>query len=389
MFRSLILALATLCALPWLLIVSKLRSKKNKKALVIQLGKIGDLVCTTPLFKSLSEGGYEVSILCLKRASSVLDNNPNISTLIFIDDDAYKGLSGRFRLFKKLYSSRFALSITVLPGFLTALLGLWTAAPVRLHTRGGKIRLMGLFFHLFHSKRIKYERGTRTFDHYMKIAEMVGAPEVEYKHDVYLTGLEKTKASGLLESIGVHGRFAVLSLTAGNPLKEWPLENFVELARYIHDKYEMKILFSSADKEITAKAHEMFGREGSRDIGGINLRELSAIIAKASLFVSVDTGPLYIAHALGVALVDIVGCVDPGEQPPKESDKVRLVLPPDECNPSSFVAETLRVSNEEQRRALDGTTVEMVEDAVDNYHSPKYLYPPSSISFLSKTDFKS
>ncbi len=101
------------------------------------------------------------------------------------------------------------------------------------------------------------------------------------------------------------------------------------------------------------------------DAGGLGLRFLAGVIRRAALFVSVDTGPLYIAHAFDVPLVDIVGPVDSREQPPIENNRVVLVLPPSHIKPSSFVCETLRVTSKEQREALDSITVDDVVRAIN------------------------
>lgn len=78
-----------------------------------------------------------------------------------------------------------------------------------------------------------------------------------------------------------------------------------------------------------------------------------------------------IIHSFGVPLIDIIGPVDPREQPPIPGDKVELVVPPG-IKPSSFVAETLRISNEEQRKAIDVTTVDMVITAAERLLSENH-----------------
>jgi len=49
--------------------------------------------------------------------------------------------------------------------------------------------------------------------------------------------------------------------------------------------------------------------------GRINIDELKAVVARLDLFISADTGPIYIAEAFQVPTVDIVGPVDEKEQP--------------------------------------------------------------------------
>ncbi len=366
--NSILINLLTLVALPRLLLVSMFRktTAENRRVLVIQLGKIGDLMCTTPLFRSLHEHGDKVTVLCNQNSAPVLLHNPCVERVIFHDSDEHRGLKGRWTLLQKLHFERFDVSIAVLPGTLNAVYGLWTSAPLRVHTRGGRMGLLGLFFHRFNFVRLKYTRGTRTFDHYMTIAKAVGAAPVPYRHEIHLTDEEKQKGDLWLTGHGIGDEpFVVFSLTAGNALKEWPVSRFIDTAAYAWHQHQFRALFSSSAVWVTSDITRKFGTGRGVDGGGLNLRMLAAVIRRAKAFVSVDTGPLYIAHALGVPVVDIVGPVDPNEQPPIPGPKVQIVLPDPPVAPSSFVAETLRVENEEQRKAVENTSVKAVCDAME------------------------
>lgn len=381
MFATIVIDVLTVLLLPWLLLAARLRRRTGngspkanlakggrRRILVIQLGKIGDVVCTTPLLRALRtwDAAAEITMLGIGRTADVLAGNTCADRFIDAQDPAFKGVAGRVRLLLFLYRARFTVSIAVLPGTWNAVLGLWTAAPVRLHTRGGRMGLFGSFLHFFHTHRISYARGTRTYDHYMNIARALGISVVPYRHEIFLSVEERAAADRWLQErgIGAGDRFAVLSLTAGNRLKEWPLERFVEVAKHLAMQRNMRVLFSTSDRAVTSRACALFPSSLVVDAGGLSLRLLSAVIARAALFVSVDTGPLYIAHAFDVPLVDIVGPVDPGEQPPPPGERAALVLPPG-IAPSSFVAETLRVSVEDQRRAIEETTVAMVIEAIE------------------------
>ena len=361
----------TAVMLPWLLLVSRVRRKegRRRKILIIQLGKIGDMVCVTPLLRSLRtwDASAEITVFGPGGTADILAGNPCVDRFINSQNLSFAGLGGRLRLLLSLHRARFGVSIAVHPGAWNAVLGLWTSAPVRVHTRGGRLGLVGSFFHPFHTHRLVYGRGMRTYDHFMNIAQAVGAPVVPYRHEMFLSDAARRGGMQWLERHGVPegSRVAVLSLTAGNKIKEWPLERFVEVAKHLTEKHGMHVLLSSSDTAVTSRAWGMLAPSRTVDAGGLPLRLLAAVIARASLFISVDTGPLYIAHAFGVPLVDIVGPVHPAEQPPPPSPRVALVLPPLPCKPCSFVAETLRVSTEEQRRCLDLTTVNMVIEAAD------------------------
>ncbi|MEI8229674.1 MAG: glycosyltransferase family 9 protein [Candidatus Peregrinibacteria bacterium] len=371
MIRAFLLGTLTTLSLPWLLLIAWMRSlfpSIQRNVLIIQAAKIGDLVCMTPLFRALHEHGDRVTVLCLKRTADVLIDNPCVAAVIPIDDPEYRGWRGSLRLWYTLFFGQFSVSLVPFPGSSLSMVGLWSASPLRIYTRGRMMSRMERWFRSCYTEHLHYQRHTRTFTHYMALARLIGAAPVLYRHEWYVSQEEEAFAAHWIkqQSFAPDQKFAAIALRAGNALKEWPIERFVAVARHIISHYSLSVLFIDTNQTITAKAIALLADPShSAQAFDLSLRHLAAIIKHASLFVSVDTGPLYIAHALGVPVVDIIGPVDSIEQPPIPDERVALVLPPPPCAPSSFVADTLRTSTPEQQAALESTTVEMVTEAID------------------------
>ncbi|MDD5041861.1 MAG: glycosyltransferase family 9 protein [Candidatus Peribacteraceae bacterium] len=371
MFRTFLLGTLTTLSLPWILFEVWMRSRRTpaqRRILIVQAAKIGDMVCMTPLFRSFREHGDHVTVLCLARTGEVLVGNPNVDAVIHIDDPRYRGLMGAFRLWRTFRSGRYDVTLVPFPASSLSMMGLWAASPVRIYTRGRVVSLMERWFTIFYSHHARYRRHTRTYDHYMSLARLVGVAPVPYRHELFLSDAEIQFASDWLRrhGIGSDQHFAAISLRAGNALKEWPIERFVAVARHIISRHGMSVVFLDTDARVTGQALSLLREDAhATEAHDLLLRHLAAVIKRASLFIAVDTGPLYMAHAFGVPLVDIIGPVDPSEQPPPAGPRVALVLPPPPCEPSSFVADTLRVPTEAQQAALERTTVAMVTEAVD------------------------
>ncbi len=95
----------------------------------------------------------------------------------------------------------------------------------------------------------------------------------------------------------------------------------------------------------------------------LSIEELKALIAALKLFISVDTGPIYIAEALGVATVDIVGPMDEREQPP-HGERHRVVVA-QRTQPAVHIMNASMVDIAEARRQTDAITPAMVLKAVE------------------------
>jgi ADP-heptose:LPS heptosyltransferase len=154
-----------------------------------------------------------------------------------------------------------------------------------------------------------------------------------------------------------------ISPSAGNKIKKWSEQNFANLTARIITEYNAKVIFiggknDSAEVEFTKK---LLGNVPVVDTCGLfTMDELKALIAQMSVFISVDTGPVYIAEAFGVPTIDIVGPMDEREQPPR--GKKHKVVVGKRMAPELHIMNA-RVYNEtEARRQIDIITIDEVMD---------------------------
>ena len=98
--------------------------------------------------------------------------------------------------------------------------------------------------------------------------------------------------------------------------------------------------------------------------GIFNIDELKALISKISLFISVDTGPIYIAEAFGVPSIDIIGPVDESEQPPVGT-KHKIVYLRNRKEAAIHILNARMYDYAEAKRQIDGITTDMVFKEID------------------------
>ena len=149
----------------------------------------------------------------------------------------------------------------------------------------------------------------------------------------------------------------------GNKIKEWNLNNFVKLADYISSHYRAKIVIIGGGNE-TGRATEMaeFLNPETQFVntdGLFSLDELKALIQRLSLFISVDTGPIYIAEAFDVPTIDIIGPMDENEQPPR-GEKRKIVKLENREKPALHIMNAIEYDYKEARRQIEEITLDMV-----------------------------
>lgn len=116
-------------------------------------------------------------------------------------------------------------------------------------------------------------------------------------------------------SPGPHVAFAPFSRWA---TKDWPVEKFAELGRRMVREMgcSIRIVGGPGDERAGEDLARQIG-EGARNLcGKTNLPGLCSLLQGMDMLVTVDSGPMHWADALGVPLVAVFGATDPARTGP-------------------------------------------------------------------------
>lgn len=342
-----------------------------KKILIIQTAKIGDLVCTTPMFKAVKDRYPQSQLFVL--GSKI--NQELIQGLKLVDN--YLVLPNYFlKLVKRIKKENFDFACVTTPNFM-ALAAMYLAG-VRLiavpKIENGQSP--------YETKTYKYlSRLVITKPHrmgeyapreYLRLLEPIEIfTDKTKKYLTYSTAAEDKVARFFkANNIDLPKDFVVgLAPSTGNKIKLWPAERFAGLITNLCHKYQPKILILGGkddQSEIEKVLSYLDKASPVIDCGNLfTLEELKALIAKLKLFISVDSGPIYIAEAFGVPTVDIIGPMNEKEQPP--SGKIhRIVKLPNRQKPAIAIMNARVYDKQEARRQIEEITVPMVLNQIDD-----------------------
>ena len=100
--------------------------------------------------------------------------------------------------------------------------------------------------------------------------------------------------------------------------KDWPIEKFAELGKRLAMEMGCRIrIVGGRDNEAAGEALANQIGEGARNLcGKTDLPGLCTLLKSMDLLVTVDSGPMHWADALGVPLVAIFGATDPARTGP-------------------------------------------------------------------------
>jgi heptosyltransferase II len=341
------------------------QNRNPKNILIIPVGKLGDVVCTTPVFSAIRKhlpdtriyiednNGMNKEILA---HSGLSDGYLSLESLrdmkggvkeYNIDTVVFTGPSFRELAYAYLSGVKTIITPNVVNGFCPQ------------QTRS--FRILSKFMITTEFKFGEYAPFER-----LKTLEPLGIVESDTKKLLAFSDKADIKAKELFNQYA--DKILVgITLSAGNKIKEWPVERFAEVANYVASRYNAVIVMIGGPNDIiySEKMIECLGEDVQYvdTIGKLSIDELKAAVAKLNLFISVDTGPIYIAEAFNVSTIDILGPMDENEQPPR--GRLNRVVKIDRKSAELHIMNARMYNKAEAKRQIQEITPKMVTDEVD------------------------
>jgi heptosyltransferase I len=193
--------------------------------------------------------------------------------------------------------------------------GIWPTVFSRARYRVGLPRSKtrdGVRFSLTHS--LQDGPWKHTQDMFLDFRGALGVPrDAPVTWDVRLSLEEEEEGRALCATLS--GRpVASLVLASANPAKDCPPSLLAEVADALAEDYGFEVMLlggpSSRERNIVSEVL----RQASTppvDATGDSVRRLMTRIAVSSLVIAPDTGPLHIAHAMGVPVIGLFGHTNP------------------------------------------------------------------------------
>jgi len=308
----------------------RLGRRAIENILVFKLDHIGDVITATPALSHLRKTypDARITLVVGPWAVPLLEDHPDIDRLVAYASPRYargmrpsQGRNLRFLLSDRRYD----LIVGLRDDRATLGFSLF-AGPCRRVDRG----------------TVRLDRRIRLILHRLKV---VG--EVPRLHEVE-TNLKIVGGSRLSESacphlsvrkdalewtdreipglLGDSTGFVVFHPGAFSPLRFWPHERFAEVARWVRETRGFGVVITGSSDE--AGAAETISRMAGPGVvslaGKTTLPQAVAVISRARAMLSVDTGLMHVATAVGTPVVALVGPEDATRFGPWGPDHVTL-----------------------------------------------------------------
>jgi len=305
-----------------------------KSLFILLHGAIGDVVRALPLAVRIKASWPDTRLVwgVEPLSAGILQGHPAVDEIIIFDRKS--GWNGFKRYIAEIKAQQFEMVLDLQRHLKSGLISFLSGARIRIgfHWKDSK---EGNF--LFSNRRIpKFSEEQSKLLHYQEFGDELGLPRLsamdaglKFDSDVTEPALESLRNACLVSEAPLPEKERRVALLIGGSWesKRWNAESFAIVAgRIVTELKALPILFGGPQDENLAD--EIIGRlnvaEYASVVGKTSLRELAYLLTQVKSAVSMDSGPMHIAAAVGTPVVSLWGPTDPRRAGPIGSEAYQI-----------------------------------------------------------------
>ncbi len=313
------------------------------RVLIVKTSSLGDVIHALPVIDYLHQAspGVEIDWVVEEALLSILEHNPSLARIHLVRTKKWRKApfapetraelkALRTALRERSYDLVFDIQGNLKSGLIAWLTGAKERIGFSTEVLQEKLN------RFFTTRRIPFRAEDRNVtDRYLRV---VGAPfdrdyaDMSLKGDIVSTSEDETAAEQYMKELPP-GRVFLFQVGTTWNTKLWYPEGWIELARRITTRYPgATILVNWGSPEEKALGERIVAEVGAsvRLLPWLRIKELIPVIRRVDLLIGGDTGPLYLAAAVGTATVSYYRATSAAIYAPK-GERHRTVQAPMEC----------------------------------------------------------
>ena len=317
-----------------------LRKQDFRKILLIKLSAVGDVVHTIPVLNKLRRRypAAQLDWLVTSPIAELLRHNPSITNIIEFERDVWSTpwrlapFAAYARLAARLRAAAYDLVIDMHGQFRTAALTLATGAPARIGFDRPRARVWGASPRKFPLEARRHAwQGARegswlaythhiavptldlhAVDRYLNLGSILELDKGPADFSFPIPQSANSRVDSLLRQHHID-RADLVVMAPGTVwgTKHWGTEKFAKVAQhFLSQGFAVVLIGTQRERNVCEEVADL--APGAVDLAGMTtLSELAALIRRAALNITNDSGPMHLAVALNRPVISIFGPTDP------------------------------------------------------------------------------
>jgi heptosyltransferase I len=280
---------------------------------ILRLSAIGDTCHVVPIVRTLQQAWPATQLTWI-----VGRTEARLMSLIegveFITVDKRAGLAARRTLRAQLRGRRFDVLLHMQLALRASLAAQLVPATIKLGFDRARARELQW---LFTNSRIAAQSREHVLDSFFGFPAALGIRERLLRWDVPLPAAARAYAERLIPDVQPT---LVISPCSAHALRNWRAERYAALAQHAAGAHRMRVILagglSEAERRMGAAIARIAGTAVVNQIGQDTLPELLGLLARATVLVSPDSGPVHMATMVGTPVIGLYAATNPARSGP-------------------------------------------------------------------------
>jgi ADP-heptose:LPS heptosyltransferase len=280
------------------------KTRDARKVIVVDLGFLGDTVHLLPALHELKRNyaRAELHVLTSPVGCEVLGLASCVDRGWAIEMSPHKrSLRQQWQVLRDLRRERFDIAFNFSGADRTIFMTALTGARWRVAYTGGHSHFWNRWLVPFWIPFI--QPTDPVFERRREMLKLCGLELAAAGFGLRVPDSARDWAASQLPQRAIH-----FSINASSHLKEWPLENWIELGKRLANESHTKILATGSDSPRERSRLDAFASASGASAQvfcGISISRLAALLSRCSLHIGADSGVLHLAMALGLPTISL------------------------------------------------------------------------------------
>jgi len=277
------------------------------KILLIRLRRIGDIIMTTPAVTALKKAMPESQITYVVEEPyrCLVEGHPSVDRVIAL------GKKSKLPEFLRLLRTLRKEPYDVVLDFHGGPRAWWIALAAKANFKVGyEIKYRGFVYDVAIPRGVK-NGFVHSVENHLNLVRALGVrvdpPPLSLPP---AQEAEIRKVDRLFAENGLEGnKLVILHISAGNQFRDWGVDNWAGLVDRLAQEPSVRVVLVGGEPDHAAEQGilSLSSSHPVSFVGTLNLLELKEMMARSSLFVGPDSGPMHIAAATGTPIVALFG----------------------------------------------------------------------------------
>ena len=283
---------------------------------LLRLSALGDITHTLPIFHTIRHAWPKTKITWIigKIEYELVKDLESVEFIVF---DKKTGLTGYKNFHKQIKDKRFDVLLHMQMSFRSSLASLLIKSNIKLGF--DRHRAKDLQW-LFTNHKIKYKPHQHVIDSFFCFTEALGIKDRLYNWGIPIPESAQQFASQYIEEQAT----LVISPCSSKSYRDWHCEGYAKIADYAINEHGMQVILTGGSSPIEKETGDCIVKHAKNPlinlIGKTNIKELLAILEKATTVLAPDSGPAHLATAVNTPVIGLYACTNPDRARPYLSE---------------------------------------------------------------------